>query len=59
MADRPKARRFGLATIKERVQLIGGSLDLKSELGSGTKITFTVPAGRGESDGAIPHRAGR
>ena len=59
LADRPKARRFGLATIKERVQLIGGSLDLKSELGSGTKITFTVPAGRGENDGAISHRAGR
>ena len=59
LADRPKARRFGLATIKERVQLIGGSLDLKSELGSGTKITFTVPAGRGESDGAISHIAGR
>ena len=59
LADRPKARRFGLATIKERVQLIGGSLDLKSELGSGTKITFTVPAGRGESDGAISHLAGR
>lgn len=57
--DRSKARRFGLATIKERVQLIGGSLDLKSELGSGTKITFTVPAGRGESDGAISHLAGR
>ena len=59
LADRPKARRFGLATIKERVQLIGGSLDLKSELGSGTKITFTVPAGRGESDGGISHLAGR
>ncbi|MCG2773563.1 MAG: PAS domain-containing sensor histidine kinase [Desulfobacterales bacterium] len=59
LADRPKARRFGLATIKERVQLIGGSLDLKSELGSGTKITFTVPAGRGESDGALSHLAGR
>ena len=57
--DRSKARRFGLATIKERVQLIGGTLDLKSELGSGTKITFTVPAGRGESDGAISHLAGR
>ena len=59
LADRPKARRFGLATIKERVQLIGGSLDLKSELGSGTKITFIVPAGRGESDGAVSHLAGR
>jgi len=59
LADRSKARRFGLATIKERVQLIGGSLDLKSELGSGTKITFTVPAGRGESDGGISHLAGR
>jgi PAS domain S-box-containing protein len=59
LADRPKARRFGLAAIKQRVQLIGGSLDLKSELGSGTKITFTVPMGRGESDGAISHLAGR
>ncbi|MDD2901731.1 MAG: PAS domain-containing sensor histidine kinase [Syntrophales bacterium] len=59
LADYPKARRFGLATIKERVQLIGGSLDLKSELGSGTKITFSVPADRGEGDGTIPHLAGR
>ncbi len=58
LSDRPKSRRFGLATIKERVQLIGGSLDLKSELGSGTKITFTVPVSRGEGDGAISHPAG-
>jgi PAS domain S-box-containing protein len=59
LADRPKNRRFGLATLKERVQLIGGSLDLTSKLGSGTKITFTVPVGRGEGDGAISHLAGR
>jgi PAS domain S-box-containing protein len=58
LADRPKTRRFGLATIKERVQLIDGSLDITSELGSGTKITFTIPVGRGESDGAISNLAG-
>jgi signal transduction histidine kinase len=57
-ADHPKTRRFGLATIKERVELIGGSLDITSELGSGTEITFTVPVGGGEGDGAISHLAG-
>ena len=58
LADHSKTRRFGLATIKERVQLIGGSLDITSELGSGTKITFTVPVGRGEGDEAISHLTG-
>ena len=58
LADRPKTRRFGLAAIKERVQLIGGRLDLKSETGSGTKITFTFPVGGGEGDGAISHLDG-
>lgn len=58
LADHPKTRRFGLATIKERVQLIGGSLDIASAPGAGTEITFTVPVGRGEGDEAISHLAG-
>jgi PAS domain S-box-containing protein len=58
LADRPKTRRFGLATIKERVQVIGGRLDLKSETGSGTQITFTFPVGGGEGDEAISHLDG-
>lgn len=41
----PKTRNFGLATINERIKLIGGSLDLQSQAESGTKIAFSVPVG--------------
>ncbi len=34
---------LGLASIKERVRMLGGSLSLDSQKGLGTRITFTVP----------------
>jgi signal transduction histidine kinase len=36
---------FGLVDMKERAQQIGGSLFVKSELGSGTEIRVEVPSG--------------
>ena len=35
---------FGLATMRERVALFGGSLELQSVIGQGTQITVCLPA---------------
>ena len=35
---------FGLAGMRQRVQLLAGQLDVESEPGGGTAITVTVPA---------------
>jgi PAS domain S-box-containing protein len=34
---------LGLFSIKDRIQILGGSFDIKSQLKEGTKINFTVP----------------
>lgn len=39
--NRPKG--IGLETMIERVRLAGGQMDIKSQPGAGTEITFTVP----------------
>lgn len=35
---------FGLATMRERVALFGGSLEFQSVIGHGTQITVCLPA---------------
>jgi signal transduction histidine kinase len=40
---------LGLTTIKERVQMLGGSLDIWSQKGEGTRITFKIPTDKGET----------
>jgi signal transduction histidine kinase len=42
-------RGLGLATMDERARMLGGSLDLWSEGGKGTRITLSIPINRGES----------
>ena len=45
----PHERGLGLATMKERVAMVGGVLDLWSRIGKGTEITFSIPVVRGGS----------
>jgi PAS domain S-box-containing protein len=44
-------RGFGLLGIKERVELVNGSLDIKSSLGQGTIIIIEVPVNDGDGYG--------
>ncbi|MBI9047771.1 MAG: ATP-binding protein [Anaerolineaceae bacterium] len=39
-----KSEGLGLKLIKERVELLGGNMDIESAVGQGTKITFKVPS---------------
>jgi NarL family two-component system sensor histidine kinase YdfH len=38
-----RSRHYGLVGLRERAQLVGGSLDVKSALGQGTTITLRLP----------------
>ncbi|MDH4219426.1 MAG: PAS domain S-box protein [Candidatus Aminicenantes bacterium] len=40
---------LGLTTMKERARMLGGSLDLWSEKGKGTRITLSIPINAGEN----------
>lgn len=43
--DTKESKALGLKTLRERVELIGGNMDIESEEGSGTKVTVRIPAG--------------
>ena len=34
---------IGLATLRERTQMLGGTLDIQSNLGQGTRVEFSIP----------------
>jgi signal transduction histidine kinase len=41
--DQPVAGRFGIAIMRERAQAVGGSFDLRSSPGSGTRVEVVLP----------------
>lgn len=45
---------FGLAGMQERIYLIGGRLDIESQIGAGTKIAARIPLGNGSPEQGIP-----
>ncbi len=45
---------FGLTGMRERSQLIGGSVELRSETGGGTEVVIEVPGGVAYRDGNKP-----
>jgi PAS domain S-box-containing protein len=49
---------IGLHVCRELVQSHGGSIEVRSELGQGTTITFHLPLGEPELAGALPARVG-
>ena len=51
-----RARGFGLVGMRERVELAGGTLEISSGQGAGTRITATLPARHAEGPpGVQPH----
>jgi signal transduction histidine kinase len=54
-----RTKGIGLATMKERARLAGGSLKIWSHPGAGTKITISIPMDQEEGNGAaLSHFAG-
>jgi PAS domain S-box-containing protein len=47
----PDARGFGLVSMRERAQRVGGELTIASRVGAGTEVALVVPAGRGGARG--------
>lgn len=47
MMKEAAAKGFGLRTLNERVGIMGGTLDLWSHQGEGTRITFNLPSEKG------------
>lgn len=48
-AARPPSKGLGLASIKERIRLVSGTVEIESESGKGTRIIAQVPLRRHES----------
>ncbi len=53
LAHEAKAGGIGLAAMGERARLAGGSLNIWSREGSGTRITFNVPIDKGADHAAL------
>jgi two-component system, NarL family, sensor histidine kinase DevS len=54
---REAPRGFGLVAMRERVELVGGTLEIRSQPGEGTRVIATLPARHSEPGGAEVARA--
>jgi signal transduction histidine kinase len=53
------AKGLGMAAIQERVRMIGGVLEVWSQAGQGTRISFAIPSeGSSTDESALSHRPG-
>ncbi|NWF74292.1 MAG: response regulator, partial [Nitrospirae bacterium] len=63
-ADTPLSQKFGLFSVRERIQALGGRFDLNSAPGQGTTALLTIPLtnaqveGMGQEDGGNEELAG-
>jgi CheY-like chemotaxis protein/anti-sigma regulatory factor (Ser/Thr protein kinase) len=57
-AAKATASGFGLLSIRERLQLLGGSMDIDAAPGGGTRITLIIRCGRMPTAAKVPVRAG-
>jgi signal transduction histidine kinase/ligand-binding sensor domain-containing protein len=46
LGGHPRPRHFGLHGMRERAKIVGGQLDIWSELDSGTEVELSIPASR-------------
>jgi two-component system sensor histidine kinase DegS len=44
LASAKEKKSLGIATIKQRLEMLGGSIQFESSLGRGTKVTMKIPA---------------
>jgi signal transduction histidine kinase len=56
----PARSGMGLAVMRERTGMLGAAMDLQSQVGKGTRISFSFsPEQAGSDDGSLSHSSGR
>ena len=50
--DDPTAVGLGLPSVRERLELVGGQIEVASAPGEGTRVTITLPIGKATDEGA-------
>ena len=50
LADKTASGGMGLAAMDERVRMLGGAMGITSEVGKGTRVSFSIPLSRAKSE---------